>query len=241
MVAPRMPSSFLKFGSRLLITNCDLPSSSSTASAKRVSPASHTTASGRLLSGSGGTPSSSAARSRASVLPRTCITSPRPGSRVTGFFFSGSVSITWLRGITHVASPTRSAMPSRIASVSGNVRRNRVPRPRVVLMLTSPLRLLTARLTTSMPTPRPERSVTCSAVEKPGAKISSWISSGRSFASGETSPRSMARFKMRVSSRPAPSSAISMITLPPWWRAVSDTRPTRALPVRSRASVGSRP
>ena len=46
-----------------------------------------------------------------------------------------------------------------------------LPLPAVEWICTWPPSSLMLRLTTSMPTPRPETSLTASAVEKPGAKI----------------------------------------------------------------------
>ena len=63
-----------------------------------------------------------------------------------------------------------------IASVSGSDRSIRVPRPGSLCTRMEPRSESTSRLTTSMPTPRPETSVTFVAVEKPGRKISSKIS-----------------------------------------------------------------
>ena len=62
-----------------------------------------------------------------------------------------------------------------MASVSGILMRNKVPCPSVLVKLTEPFKASTFFLTTSMPTPRPDSPVTCSAVEKPGKKISSRI------------------------------------------------------------------
>ncbi len=62
-------------------------------------------------------------------------------------------------------------MPSVIASVSGRKMRKVVPWPSSVVISTRPLIDSMLRRTTSMPTPRPETSVTFSAVEKPGAKM----------------------------------------------------------------------
>ena len=69
-------------------------------------------------------------------------------------------------------------------------------------------------LTTSMPTPRPDTSVICAAVEKPGAKISCHTSPSLSV-SGAAMPRSRALSRIRSRSRPAPSSITSTTTLPP--------------------------
>ena len=68
------------------------------------------------------------------------------------------------------------------------------------------------RRTTSMPTPRPETSVTWAAVENPGSKINRWMSSGAGVTSAAISPLRRALSRMRSVSRPAPSSFTSMMT-----------------------------
>ncbi len=75
----------------------------------------------------------------------------------------------------------------------------------------------------SMPTPRPETSVTFSAVLRPGSHINWWISRGviRSASAAETSPRSTAFARMRSVSRPCPSSDTWMMMLLPRWKAQS--------------------
>src|SRR3546814_9513301 len=69
-----------------------------------------------------------------------------------------------------------------IANVSGKVMVNTEPAPALVCTLTEPPSSLTLRRTTSIPTPRPDRSVVASAVENPGWNISSatWSSVKRS-------------------------------------------------------------
>ena len=65
------------------------------------------------------------------------------------------------------------------------------------------------RRTTSMPTPRPERSVTASAVEKPGAKIRFQTSASVGLSAiGMPFSRAFARMRSRL--RPLPSSLTSM-------------------------------
>ncbi len=59
-----------------------------------------------------------------------------------------------------------------MASVSGRRTVIVLPTPSVLAMSMLPRSAAILRLTTSMPTPRPDRLVTCSAVEKPGSKIS---------------------------------------------------------------------
>ncbi len=64
----------------------------------------------------------------------------------------------------------------------------------------------TLRRTTSMPTPRPETSVTSRAVEKPGARIREKISASESRAAPSISPCSSARVRTASTSSPRPSS-----------------------------------
>jgi hypothetical protein len=86
--------------------------------------------------------------------------------------------------------------------------------------------------TTSMPTPRPETSVTTSAVEKPGAKIRP-RPRRRSSLSGASMPRSRALASSFSRFRPLPSSRTSMTMLPPWWLATSVMVPCSGLPLAS--------
>ena len=58
-----------------------------------------------------------------------------------------------------------------MASVSGSRTVMVVPLPGTESISTVPRRASMARLTTSMPTPRPETLVTVSEVEKPGKKM----------------------------------------------------------------------
>ena len=87
-------------------------------------------------------------------------------------------------------------------------------------------------LTTSMPTPRPETSVTTSAVEKPGAKISAQTSSSV-IVSGASMPRSRALVSSLSRDRPRPSSRTSMTIEPPWCEAASVIVPCSGLPLAS--------
>ena len=59
-----------------------------------------------------------------------------------------------------------------MAKVSGKRTVTVVPWPGRLSMATLPRSAVMLRFTTSMPTPRPDRLVTVSAVEKPGSKIS---------------------------------------------------------------------
>ena len=87
----------------------------------------------------------------------------------------------------------------------------------------------TARLTTSMPTPRPETLVTWLAVEKPGEK--NQMNSSRSLisASAPMSPCAIRPPANRRAVEPLPSSRISMSTLAPACAAESQMRPLFAL------------
>ena len=68
-------------------------------------------------------------------------------------------------------TPTMSA--DMMASVSGILMRKLEPRPSVELTSMVPPIFSTLRRTTSMPTPRPDTAVTCSAVENPAWKMKS--------------------------------------------------------------------
>ena len=116
-----------------------------------------------------------------------------------------------------------------------------VPRPGVEAMETRPPSACTAFLTTSMPTPRPDRLDTVPAVEKPGRKSRLSISGSESSASPETSPFSTALARMRSRSSPAPSSPISMKTLPERCAAERRIVPTGSLPLARRVSGFSSP
>mgnify|MGYP003694214537 CR=1 FL=1 len=74
-------------------------------------------------------------------------------------------------GTIYVSSPTRIVIPSMMARVSGNLSVKMVPWPVTVLMVTMPLELFDVALDYVHPDPRPDRSVSFSAVEKPGRKM----------------------------------------------------------------------
>ena len=101
-----------------------------------------------------------------------------------------------------------------IARVSGIFTLNVVPRPTMVCTSTEPPIASMFVLTTSMPTPRPEMLLTCSAVEKPGWKMTLTISrSGREAASSAVMiPFCTTLRRIALGSIPEPSSEISMIT-----------------------------
>ncbi|MCY1546961.1 hypothetical protein D9M68_829920 [compost metagenome] len=139
-----------------------------------------------------------------------------------------------------VSSPTRTDMPSRIARVSGSTMRVVVPLPGSHDSCTWPPMSWILRRTTSMPTPRPEMSVTFSAVEKPGAKINCQISSSGEF-SLTARPWAIAFLRILSRFRPAPSSLTSITMLPPLCWADSTSCPTGSLPEATRFSGVSMP
>ena len=131
--------------------------------------------------------------------------------------FGRSDSRTANVGRTKRSLPTRTAArrasPASAAAGSGTSCPGRVRcwmsiRPRSASML---------RRTTSMPTPRPEISVTFSAVENPGWKISCWILPAAGRLAGRDQALGLALSRIRSVLSPAPSSVISMTMLPPWW------------------------
>ena len=104
-----------------------------------------------------------------------------------------------------------------------------------------PRKASTLRRTTSIPTPRPETSVTSRAVENPGAKMSAKISVSLSRASAATSPFSMARSRTASPSIPAPSSATRIRT---WRRSAAPKDgwlPRGGFPAARRTSGDSMP
>ena len=101
----------------------------------------------------------------------------------------------------------------------------------------------TAVRTTSMPTPRPDRSEIDSAVENPGRKTSCTASTSLSeeARSAGISPRSTALARTRSVSMPAPSSLIVSTTRSPSWRAATRSTPCGGLPLATRTSGVSSP
>ena len=127
-------------------------------------------------------------------------------------------------------------MPSRMASVSGSRTVVRVPTPATDSISIRPPRAATFFLTTSMPTPRPETSVTSAAVEKPGSKMSCHTSpSVKVSGAGKPLSRALARIRSRCS--PAPSSLTSMTIFPPCWDARKLMVPTAGLPAAARVQA----
>ena len=93
-----------------------------------------------------------------------------------------------LMGMVKVDWPTETSMPSMMAMVRGMRMVVVMPFPSSLVMVTLPPSSSTLRLTTSMPTPRPENSVTSVLVEKPGASRKLRISRWEYSISGEAMP-----------------------------------------------------
>jgi hypothetical protein len=116
-----------------------------------------------------------------------------------------------------------------------------VPRPTADSISILPRIRSMLRRTTSIPTPRPERSVIVSAVENPGAKIRSNTSRSSRCSSGLSSPRSTALARIRSGFSPRPSSWISMTMKPPRWKARSVMVPAGGLPCATLSACVSIP
>ena len=113
-----------------------------------------------------------------------------------------------------------------------------MPLPGRLAIRTEPRTDCTMLWTTSRPTPRPEISVTCSLVEKPGRKrnSSSSASPSRWATAALVSPRSTTLVRRRSRSMPRPSSLRVIWSIPARWWASSGWPPERAC--RARRSSG---
>ena len=104
--------------------------------------------------------------------------------------------------MAYVSSPTRASSARTMASVSGRRSIIVVPCPGTERMSIAPPSARTRVYTASTPTPRPERSVTLSAVEKPGrASRRSSSSSVRSVFVGVDEPIALRPLRARVRDR----------------------------------------
>ena len=117
------------------------------------------------------------------------------------------------------------------------------PLPGEVSARTVPPTSWTMLWTTSRPTPRPEISVTCPAVENPGRKRKSMSSASVSFSamSAGARPRSATLVRMDSGSSPRPSSRTVMFNSPAEWRASRTTRAASSLPAAALTSGVSMP
>lgn len=99
-------------------------------------------------------------------------------------------------GMVQLACPTRTSIPSMIARVNGIRRINVVPLLSLEIISTRPPNFSMFDLTTSIPIPRPDKSVTEFEVENPGAKISCHTSSSVRISLASAKLRSIALFKI---------------------------------------------
>ena len=173
--------------------------------------------------------------------PRIARTFPSfPKGRIS-FGCGRIVSTMQDSGMTIVCPPTVTTIPSSTASVRGKAMENFDPAPDMLEIVTRPPIAWISVRTTSIPTPRPERLVTESAVENPGAKSKLSISASLSFASGSTKPFSTALFRILSRLRPRPSSLTSIMTCPERCSALSRNSPRGFLPDARRSAAGSSP
>ena len=119
---------------------------------------------------------------------------------------------------------------------------NMVPAPGLLRTSTLPLNFSMLRLTTSMPTPRPDTLDILSAVENPGSKIIRHISSSfKSRSSSLINPLSMPFFSIFSRFSPLPSSSMMIHTSPTECLASMVTRPVSGLPAANLSAGLSSP
>ena len=219
------------------------PMSSSTTSPDRRSPRSITTIS-RL------TPVAAADPGCRTTSRRSSSGSTSSRSTSTGFPFTyctttssySSVSRTCVSGSAYRSVPDRASSARTIASVIGKRIVIVVPSPATLLSSTEPPSARAFACTTSIPTPRPERSDTCSAVENPGCAMSrNRALSSTSRVASSTRPRARARARTSDRSMPRPSSLTRMSTAARSRAALSTRRPRLGLPAAARSSGDSIP
>ena len=139
-------------------------------------------------------------------------------------------------GIVKIESPTVTFMPSTIARVSGIFMEMVVPSPQVLDTETIPPKDSTFFFTTSIPTPRPEYSVTAVLVENPGSMISPRISFWLYSEAGLVSIFFAWAFsRIFWGSMPYPSSFTEMTTSLLVWEAERTISPWGSLPASIRS------
>ena len=148
-----------------------------------------------------------------------------PRRLMTSLFCTSLISLVGIssrplmdpREIAYFSSPTTTISAWMIASVRGRRMVQVLPSPSLDFTSTSPLKDSILDFTTSSPTPRPDTSVTCFAVEKLGRNSRLIISLSAILAacSGVTVPRSTAFALTASTSIPLPSSLTSITTLFP--------------------------
>ena len=147
-----------------------------------------------------------------------------------------------MSGNAYRSWPTAAIKARTIASVTGSRSVNAVPFPGSVWISIDPPRARIRVIATSMPTPRPDTSVTSSAVVNPGraSTRSSWSSDSVSTC-GPTTPSRFALSRMAARSIPRPSSVIVMATLERSRTAASTIWPSGFFFLRLRSAGGSMP
>ena len=124
-----------------------------------------------------------------------------------------------------------------MASVSGRRRVISVPWPGWVAMSIVPRRPSIVRLTTSMPTPRPDSAVTSLRGREAGLEDQLiQLGVGQRWRPAAIRPFSSALARMRLASRPRPSSLTLISTSAPAWRADQADAARRRLAGRDAAS-----
>jgi len=144
---------------------------------------------------------------------------------------SSSSRLTW--GTAYFSLPTEIIWLGMIARVRGSLICMTVPLPVVESISIMPPNFSRLVTTTSIPTPLPETSVTVSAVEKPGSRISSIFSLAdiSAICCSLFSPFLTAAWEIFSGSRPLPSSEITIFTWPASWNALSVMLPVMGFPV----------
>ena len=122
------------------------------------------------------------------------------------------VSLIIESGTAQCLPATATTREGTIARLVGTIILKRVPIPALVETSILPDSAVIAVLTTSIPTPRPETSVTVCAVVIPGRNISSSASFSLNSLPICINPRSLAESTNERLSIPLPSSSISMAT-----------------------------
>src|SRR5438270_4559233 len=160
-------------GKRGFKTASSCPTSRSTESAK-VMPSTSSTANGRGPGGaSDGSPNSFAseyARTSCPITASDLASNPSPPRAERSY---SVVATTRLIGNPYSSPPTCTRRRFAIETLRGSSRVNREPLPGAERSPILPPKASTAAFTASRPTPRPERSVASSRVERPGKNASS--------------------------------------------------------------------
>ena len=142
----------------------------------------------------------------------SCVSMSFSPSRVIPACPAGNTTTTWSvdKATLSCAHCTTSACATPLET--GTCRVKRLPANGMLPMSRRPFSAAMRSLTTSIPTPRPETSVTRSRVLKPGRKIMRSSSDSVRFVPCETRPKATAFSAMRAKSKPRPSSLTTIST-----------------------------